>query len=115
MPAGNIVTSITSAGVGSAVGYIAAAIIQARSQRETDENKAGALVEAAATLTDRLLTRNKELSSTNRHLRQALNKLIDAVQTAQNVFEHFPDVGDGLANRDMMAVLQLALDAANAI
>src|SRR5271166_5392348 len=116
MPAvGNILSSVTSAGVGTAVGYIAAAIIQTRSQRESDEDKAGALVTAAATLTDRLLTRNRELSHTNTQLRRALNKLIDAVQLAQDTFEHFPTVGDGKHNREMMEVLHTALDIANAV
>jgi hypothetical protein len=110
-----IVASLSSAGIGTAVGYIASAMIEARAHRKTKADDAGALVNAATELTDRLLRRNSELAHANATARNALGKLIIAVQKTQDLFERFPEVGDGAFNRELLVTLQLALDAANLV
>ncbi len=115
LPGPGLAASISSAGIGTVVGYIGAALIQARSQKKTASEDASVLVGAATELTDRLLTRNTELAHINAQAREALQALVDAVQLAQDVFEEFPETGDGAHNRKMMQVLQTALDVANAV
>jgi uncharacterized membrane protein YccC len=116
MPNANaIFGALSSAGIGTAIGYVSSAVIQARSQKKTRAEDASVLVAAASELTDRLLQRNSELAHANATARRALAKLIDAVQQAENVFERFPEVGDGATNRAMMALLQEALDVANQV
>ena len=108
-------TGLSTAGIGTGVGYIAAAVIQSRSTKKTSADDANAIVGAATELTDRLLKRNEQLAHANAQARNALSKLIQAVQTSQDVFEKFPEVGDGANNRAMMIVLQAALYLANTI
>lgn len=113
---GSVWTALSSAGIGSALGYVGAAMIEARSHKRTKTDDAGALVTAATQLTDRLLTRNSELAHTNSQLRVALNALMTAVQLAQNTLH---DLGEGVcddcSSRQLMVVLDQALTAAEGI
>ncbi len=110
---GSLVTSFSSAGIGTGIGYITAALIQTRNHKRTKAQDVSALVTAANTITDRLMQRNNELIHINAQARQALSKLVDAVQAAQDRFRELPDVCD--ESTTLMATLQAALDAANAV
>ena len=115
LPGPGLAASISSAGAGTLIGYIGAALIQAHSQKKTRAEDASVLVAAATELTDRLLKRNTDLAKINAEARRALADLTDAVQLAMDTFEKFPDVGDGAHNRAIMVALQTALDKANQV
>ncbi len=106
-------TSVSSAGIGTAIGYISAAVIQSRSQRKTNAEDASVIVQAATELTDRLLKRNADLAHVNMEARKALSALIVAVQLAQDTFEDLPT--EIPRNIKLMSVLQKALDKANSV
>ncbi len=114
LPGPGLAASISSAGVGTLIGYIGSALIQARSQKKTKADDASVLVGAATELTDRLLKRNADLAHVNMEARKALQALVDAVQLAQDAF-HEIGSDDTHLNVDLMVTLQAALDAANAV
>lgn len=116
MPDSNaIFASVSSAGFGTAIGYVASALIQAHGQKKSRADEASVLVAAASELTDRLLKRNTDLAHVNAQLRHALGTLIDAVQTAQDNFNDLPpEIRQGKRSSiDVMAVLQAALNVAS--
>ena len=56
---------LSTAGIGTGVGYIAAAVIQGRATRKTKADDSNAIVSAATLFADRLLTRNSDLAHVN--------------------------------------------------
>jgi hypothetical protein len=68
--------ALVAASLGTAIGAISAALIRARSIRAEG---AGALVQAASQLTDRLLARNTDLSEELHTMRLILDELDEAV------------------------------------
>jgi hypothetical protein len=90
--------------LGAAMGAIVSALIGARSKKAEG---AGALVEAASELTDRLLTRNTELAETERAIRKVLITLSDAVTGCLHEYPHQSDA--------CMDILRAANQAAQTI
>lgn len=108
---------MSAAGVGTAIGYLGAAVVKARASRRTRADEASVVVDAANTIVGRLLERNASLAHTNMLARAAMSKLVMAVQLALDRFEELPpeQVRDIQRNVDLMVALQAALDAANAV
>lgn len=76
----NIVSTIVTGGIFSALGAVGAAIVQTVNGRYESRAKAADLIAGAAgSLADRLTTMNERLEEDNQKLREVVDVLVDSV------------------------------------
>lgn len=88
----NIVTTIVTGGIFSAVGAVGAALVQTINGRHESRAKAADLIAGAAgNLADRLTSMNERLEEDNQKLREVIDVLMDSISLLLDHSSELPD------------------------
>lgn len=99
-----IVNTIVTGGIFSALGAVAAALVQTINGRHESRAKAADLIAGAAgSLTDRLATMNERLEEDNQNLREVVDVLVDSISLLLDHATELPDSVRRAAHEALLA------------